>query len=163
MAIQNILIGKDQKVLRTKTKKVTSFTKDLQKLIEDLLDTVHAAEGAGLAAPQIGISQRVTIARIGEEFVPLVNPEILWKSDQVIVGEEGCLSLPDIWLQIPRAKEIVLRFSDEKGEEHERKLEGFDARVVQHEVDHLDGVLIVDYRAVSPKKGQSREKVRRKI
>ncbi|HLD08054.1 MAG TPA: peptide deformylase [Candidatus Peribacterales bacterium] len=147
MAIQNILIGKDQKVLRTKTKKVTSFTKDLQKLIEDLLDTVHAAEGAGLAAPQIGISQRVTIARIGEEFVPLVNPEILWKSDQVIVGEEGCLSLPDIWLQIPRAKEIVLRFSDEKGEEHERKLEGFDARVVQHEVDHLDGILIVDYQS----------------
>lgn len=145
MAILPIVIGADAPVLRRKTKKVASFAKDLQKLIQDLLDTVHHAEGAGLAAPQIGISERVTVARIGEEFIPLINPEILWKSEKTVFGEEGCLSLPNVWLSVPRATDIVLQYFDPKGKEHEKKLSGFDARVVQHEVDHLDGKLIIDY------------------
>ncbi len=146
MAVLPIITGEKNPLLRAETKKVDSFGKSLQALIQDLFDTVHAAEGAGLAAPQIGISERVTVARIGETFVPLVNPEIVWKSDRTVLGEEGCLSLPNVWLQIPRSTEIVLRYQDEKGKEQERKLEGFDARVVQHEVDHLFGKLIVDYK-----------------
>ena len=147
MAVLPIVTGANLPVLRRRTKKVTSFTKDLQKLIQNLLDTVHRAEGAGLAAPQIGISERVTVARIGEEFIPLVNPEILWKSEQIVLGEEGCLSLPNVWLNVPRSTDIILRYVDVKGKEFEKKLSGFDARVVQHEVDHLDGVLIVDYQS----------------
>lgn len=147
MAILPIVTGADTPILRKKTKKVAAFTKELQKLTQDLLDTVHHAEGAGLAAPQIGVSERVTIARIGEEFVLLVNPEILWKSENTVLGEEGCLSLPNIWLNVPRSTDIILRYVDPKGREFEKKLSGFDARVVQHEVDHLDGILIVDYQS----------------
>ena len=146
MAVLPIITGAESTVLRTKTAKITSFGKELQKLIGNLLDTVHVAEGAGLAAPQIGISERVTVARIGADFLPLVNPEIIWKSDQVELAEEGCLSLPNVWLQIPRSTTIILHYQNETGDEKERKLEGFDARVVQHEVDHLNGVLIVDYK-----------------
>lgn len=149
MAVLPIITGTEHPVLRKKTKKVSSFTKDLQALIQNLLDTVHHAEGAGLAAPQIGISERVTVARIGTEFIPLVNPDILWKSEQIILGEEGCLSLPNVWLDVPRSVDIILRYVDSKGKEFEKKLSGFDARVVQHEVDHLNGILIVDYQ---PKK-----------
>lgn len=145
MAVLPIITGAEHPILHRKTKKISSFTKELQKLIQDLLDTVHHAEGAGLAAPQVEISKRVTVARIGEEFIPLVNPEILWKSDQIILGEEGCLSLPNVWLNVPRSTDIVLQYFDSKGNEHEKKLSGFDARVVQHEVDHLNGILIVDY------------------
>jgi len=145
VAVLPIITGAESTVLRTKTAKITSFGKELQKLIGNLLDTVHVAEGAGLAAPQIGISERVTVARIGADFLPLVNPEIIWKSDQVELAEEGCLSLPNVWLQIPRSTAIILHYQNETGDEKERKLEGFDARVVQHEVDHLEGKLIVDF------------------
>jgi peptide deformylase len=147
MAVQEIVIGADSPVLRTETLKITQFDKELKKLIGDLLDTVEHAKGAGLAAPQIAVTSRVCVARIRDEFVPLVNPEILWQSDIVTQEEEGCLSLPDVWLYIPRPTEIVLRYADEKGKEQERKLEGWDARVVQHELDHLHGKLIVDYHA----------------
>ncbi|HLC76422.1 MAG TPA: peptide deformylase [Candidatus Peribacterales bacterium] len=145
MAVLPIITGATNPILRAKAAKVTSFGKDLHKLISNLLETVHGADGAGLAAPQVGISQRVTVARIGEEFVPLINPEIIWKSESIAIAEEGCLSLPNVWLQVPRSTEIILHFFDPSGEEHERKLAEFDARVVQHEVDHLLGVLIVDY------------------
>jgi len=141
-----IITGEGNVLLRAKAAKITSFGKELQKLIDNLLDTAHVAEGAGLAAPQIGISKRVTVARIGEDFLPLVNPEIIWQSDQMELAEEGCLSLPNVWLQIPRSTTIILHYQNETGDEKERKLEGFDARVVQHEVDHLNGVLIVDYK-----------------
>ena len=151
MAVLPIVSGADTPVLHRETKKIASFTKDLQKLIQNLLDTVHYAEGAGLAAPQIGISERVAVARIGEEFIPLVNPEILWRSEQIVFGEEGCLSLPNVWLNVPRSTDIILRYVDSNGKEFEKKLSGFDARVVQHEVDHLDGILIIDYQ---PKKNE---------
>lgn len=147
MAIRVIIIGAENPVLRTKTEKVSTFGKDLQKLVRDLLETVEHVKGAGLAAPQIGDKRAVCVAKVGGKFLPLINPKIFWKSDEEVLGEEGCLSLPEIWLFIPRATEIVLRFQNEKGKEQERRLMGFDARVVQHEVDHLHGKLIVDYPA----------------
>ncbi|MEK7137571.1 MAG: peptide deformylase [Patescibacteria group bacterium] len=149
MAIRTIITGKDNPVLRARAARVLSFGKDLSKLVRDLHETVEAVKGAGLAAPQINVSSAVTVAKIGGIFTTLVNPEILWRSTEEVLGEEGCLSLPDIWLFVPRAREIVVRFRTERGAEQELELADFDARVVQHEVDHLLGKLIVDYQATS--------------
>ena len=145
MAIVPIITGADHPALRKKTERITKFDKNLKKLIADLLNTVKDAKGAGLAAPQIDVNKRVCVTKINNQFVPLVNPEIVWKSEDVWVMEEGCLSLPDTWIDVKRPQAIVLAFFDEKGRMQERKLEMLDARIVQHEVDHLDGVLIVDY------------------
>lgn len=147
MALQPIIIGSTHPILRAKAQRVSSFGKDLRRLVQDLSDTVLHVQGAGLAAPQVGVSLAVCIARVGAEFMPLINPEISWYSQEKMVGEEGCFSLPNVWLLVPRALEIIVRYQDEQGREQERKLTHFDARVVQHEVDHLLGRLIVDYSA----------------
>lgn len=152
MAVKEIVIGAESPVLRKETEKVTNFGKELQKLLTDLLETVQSVKGAGLAAPQIGESLCVTVARLGGSFTPLINPEIIWSSDGSVQGEEGCLSLPDVWLYIPRASEVIIRYQDEKGKEQERKLTDWDARVAQHEIDHLHGKLIVDYQAKGAEK-----------
>jgi len=146
MTVLPILKGEDNPVLRTKTQKVSSASKDIRKLIKDMKETVAAAEGAGLAGPQIGSSHRLCLAVINEKMTPLINPEIIEKSEETDIMEEGCLSLPGIWVKVPRSLKITLKYLNEKGEEQERILEKWDARVVQHELDHLDGVLIVDYR-----------------
>jgi peptide deformylase len=145
MAVLPIIKGADSPILRVKTQNVPKVTKKVLKLIKDMTDTMRDAQGVGLAAPQVGLSDRVCIAIVHEKLTALINPEITWKSEETKVDEEGCLSLPNTWLPVPRAVEITLTYIDEKGQKQERKLSGFDARVVQHEVDHLDGVLIVDY------------------
>lgn len=108
-------------------------------------DTTVSADGLGLAAPQVGRLERVCIVKIGDKLTPLINPIITKKSSAVEIGEEGCLSLPNIWLEVPRAASIVVQYLNARGQEQERILEHMDARVVQHEVDHLEGILIVDY------------------
>jgi peptide deformylase len=108
-------------------------------------DTTVAADGLGLAAPQVNRSERVCIVRMGKKLTPLINPEITFRSVDTEEAEEGCLSLPDVWLQIPRSLSIVVSYINTKGEPQDRMLEGMDARIVQHEVDHLEGKLIVDY------------------
>lgn len=107
--------------------------------------TVADAQGVGLAAPQVGESIRLCLVTINDKMIPLINPEILWKNEETKGMEEGCLSLPGTNIVVERPTEIGLRFTDTKGNTKEITLKGFDARVVQHEVDHLDGVLIVDY------------------
>lgn len=151
MPALKILLGADNPVLRTKAKPVEKVTKKILKLIKDMKKTMDAANGVGLAAPQVGESVRVCIGRVNGKDTPLINPEITKKSKETNVDEEGCLSLPNIWLPISRSTEITLTYLDEKGQKQERKLQDFDARVVQHEVDHLDGVLIVDYPQSSQK------------
>ena len=141
----DVVTGAETEVLRTKTQDVTDFGKDLKKLISVLMDTVEKEKGVGLAAPQIGSSQNICVAKIGGSFKVFANPKIAWSSDQSVVCEEGCLSLPDVWLMVPRAEEIVVSFFDEKGEQKELKLADMEARIMQHEIDHLRGVLIVDY------------------
>lgn len=145
MAVLPIVTGAENPVLRAKTAKVPQVTKDVLKLVKDMEDTVTSADGLGLAAPQIGVSQRVCLAKIGGKLLALINPDITWKSDETAVAEEGCLSLPGLWRDVVRPVEIVVQFTDTKGKPQERKLREIDARVVQHEVDHLDGKLIVDY------------------
>ena len=146
MSVLPIVIGEKNPVLRKQTRDVTKVTKDILKLIKDMLDTMTEAKGAGLAAPQVGRTERVCIALIGKKIVPLINPHILWRSDSTAIAEEGCLSLPDVWLNISRPTDITVEYLTAAGKKREVKLSGFDARVVQHEVDHLEGILITDHR-----------------
>lgn len=145
MALLPILTGADNPILRKKTKKVGKITQSILRALEDMEDTTAAVKGAGIAAPQIGRIERMCIAMLQRKLTPLINPVIAWRSRETITTEEGCLSLPDVWLMIKRSQEIVLQYTDTKGKQHELKLSDMDARVVQHEVDHLEGVLIVDY------------------
>lgn len=145
MAVLPIVTGADNPVLRTKTKPVPKVTKDIQKLLKDMEQTTVKADGLGIAAPQIGQSLRMCIVKLNGRLMPMVNPEITYRSPDMEFAEEGCLSLPDTWLQVPRSVSITVKYLDGKGKEQERMLKNLDARVVQHEVDHLEGKLIVDY------------------
>lgn len=145
MSALRIIIGADQPVLRAKTKLVPKVTKEIQKLIKDMEDTTIKADGLGLAAPQIGQSLRLCVVKMNGRLTPMVNPEITYKSADTEFAEEGCLSLPNLWIQVPRSVQITVKYLDGKGKEQERMLEHLEARIVQHEVDHLDGKLIIDY------------------
>ena len=145
MSVLPIITGKDTEVLRAKAAKVPQVTKDIKKLMSNMQDTVKKAEGLGIAAPQVGTSLRLCLANINGKMTPLINPEITWSSDETSTMEEGCLSLPKINVDVERSVEITVRYTDEKGNEQDRHLHDLDARVVQHEIDHLNGVLIVDY------------------
>jgi len=140
-----IVTGEDKKILRTKTKRVPTVTKDVQKFLKEMEATTIKADGLGLAAPQVGKDLRMCIARFNGRLTPMVNPEITWRSKITETAEEGCLSLPGVWVPVSRAVEIVVRYQTARGDTKELKLSDMDARVVQHEVDHLDGVLIIDY------------------
>ncbi len=146
MAVLPIIKGEDTDVLRTKATAIPKVTKDIKKLIKDMKDTVRKAEGLGIAGPQVGVSKAICLAMFNGRMTPMINPEILSRSDETSVMEEGCLSLPGIDVNVERPVEITVRYLDEKGAVQERHLHDLDARVVQHEFDHLQGVLIVDYR-----------------
>jgi peptide deformylase len=115
-----------------------------------MLDTMYKSIGIGLAAPQVGVAQRVIVidaAREGEKPNPMriANPEIVWKSDEMMVANEGCLSVPEHYADVSRAAAIRLRYLDEQNEIREIEAKGLLATCIQHEVDHLDGVLFVDH------------------
>lgn len=133
-------------VLKLKSEPLTDFGSATQKLFEDMIETMYVEDGVGLAAPQIGVSKRILItspkAKRGEEQV-IVNPVILESSGREM-GLEGCLSLPGLSGEVPRAKKIKLRYQDRTGKEHTVDLKDFPARVIQHEMDHLDGILLID-------------------
>ncbi|MEW5763134.1 MAG: peptide deformylase, partial [Bacillota bacterium] len=118
-----------------------------EKLLANMADTLYNYRGVGLAAPQIGVSKRLVVVDIGKGLLELVNPEILWATG-VERGKEGCLSLPGLWGEVDRATEIEVRYLDRRGRELRFRATGFLARVLQHEIDHLDGILFID-RAVS--------------
>lgn len=145
MAALKIVTGEEKKILRTKTKPVPAVTKEVQKMLKDMEAATIKADGLGLAAPQVGLDMRMCIARFNGRLTPMVNPQITWKSKITETAEEGCLSLPGVWIPVSRAVEIVVRYQTARGDEKELKLSDMDARVVQHETDHLDGILIVDY------------------
>ena len=147
MSVRKILEGENNPHLRAVAAPLKSRSRDIGSLLDDLCDTATEAAGVGLAAPQIGIGKQVCVVKITGEFVALLNPEIVWMSEEREVMEEGCLSLPGVAVAVPRAKAITLRYRDRKWKEQARKLTNLHARIVQHEVDHLRGVLIVDYLA----------------
>lgn len=149
MSILKIEKGKDNKILRTKSKPVAKIDKKIKKLVSDMLDTLNDEKGFGLAAPQVGENVRILLARFNNEtdhemIVMLVNPEIIYESEEMVIGEEGCLSLPGIYKPVNRHKLIRVKFLDIKGNKQILELEDLNARIVQHEIDHLDGVLFID-------------------
>ena len=130
-------------VLREKAKEITKITPNIQRLIENMADTMYASGGIGLAAPQIGISKRAVVVDLGDGLIVLINPEIT-KSEGRERGKEGCLSFPDIWGEVERAVSVKVRGFNLKGEEVFISAEGFLARAFQHEIDHLDGIVFID-------------------
>lgn len=155
MTVKKILtINKHDKILHTKSEPVKKINRDVKQLIDDIRDTIDANPAVGLAAPQIGILKRVIGVRLSyeadqekEEMLPpiiLINPEIVEQGEGAEEAEEGCLSIPSIVGLVERKLNLKVRYQDEKGKWQERALEGWDARVVQHEIDHLDGILYLE-------------------
>jgi peptide deformylase len=132
-------------VLREVTAEVTEFDDDLAKLIEDMGETMRAAPGIGLAAPQVGIPRRVLVYSLSEEepVVAVINPVITIREGEV-VDFEGCLSIPGLSYEVARAQRVVVKGLDAKGVPLEIDAVELEARVLQHEIDHLDGILFVD-------------------
>ena len=138
-------------VLRQKARKVTNLDSSVQKLIDDMIDTMHAAPGVGLAAPQIGVSLRIAVIEIpGEEVVTLINPEVTKRQGERVV-QEACLSVPGYQGEIKRSVTVKVKAQDRQGRQIRLKGEGFLAQALEHETDHLDGILYID-RVESPDK-----------
>ena len=143
MAIHKVITAENP-ILRRKAKKIHRFDPSIQKLAEDMFETMHAARGVGLAAPQIAQSIRIFVAEFEDHKVAMVNPEIV-KSEGEVLGIEGCLSIPGyIGENIRRAEKIVVKGQDVRGKTIKVNAEGWFARVLQHEIDHLDGILFLD-------------------
>lgn len=147
--------------LHTVAQPVAAVDERVRRLVADMLETMYAAEGIGLAATQVDVHERVIVIDVSEKRdAPrvLINPEILWRSDEMIQAEEGCLSVPTVFDSVPRHAQVRVRALDRDGAAREFDAEGLLAVCVQHEMDHLDGKLFVDY--LSPLK---REMVRKKL
>ena len=142
MALMNIRKIGDP-VLRSKAKEVKEINQKTIDLIENMTDTMYEAEGIGLAAPQVGVLQRLFIVDVGNGLIEIINPKIIKKNGQSIM-EEGCLSIPDETGAVVRAKEIVMEGYNKKGEKIKLEAEGLLARALQHEYDHLEGNLFTD-------------------
>ena len=145
------------KILRQKARPVTNFDDDLQQLIDDMIETMRDAPGVGLAAPQIGKSIRLTVIETqpevdeegneiegSSELFVIANPEIVWRSRKMVDGIEGCLSIPGYVGEVERHEEIRLRAQDRYGKVLKLKVKEWTARIFQHEIDHLNGILYID-------------------
>ena len=149
MAIKTILT-EPNKILRQISNPVDHVGEEEQKLMDDMLETMYAAPGIGLAAIQIGIPKRIIVIDINREKenknpLHFVNPEIVWKADENIIYEEGCLSVPNQFAEINRPKECHVKYLDYFGQPQLFKAEGLLATCIQHEIDHLEGILFIDY------------------
>ena len=151
MAIREI-VTVPERILRRKARKVTDFGPDLQSLIDDMLETMRAAPGAGLAAPQVGVPLRVIVVEFGDEedetipprLYTLANPEVTRASREMVVGTEGCLSIPEVVGDVERSQAVTVKGLNRHGQAVKIKAQGWLARIFQHEIDHLNGVLFVD-------------------
>ena len=149
MAKLDIIIAPDPR-LKVKCAPVAKVDAATRKVMDDMLETMYAAPGVGLAAPQVGVAKRVIVvdvARQGEPPQPyrMANPEIVWVSDDDIAYNEGCLSLPEHYADVTRPRAVRVRYLDHENEIRELEAEGLLATCVQHEMDHLDGILFVDH------------------
>ncbi len=157
MAVREIIFA-DNPILREKSKKVKDFGEALQVLIDDMVETMHAANGAGLAAPQVGVLQQVIVIQLPDDeedpqsgkLFTLCNPQIIG-ADGEEESEEGCLCLPGWVGEVKRATSVTVKAQDHRGKKVRIKAEGFLARVFQHETDHINGILYID-RVESPDK-----------
>lgn len=164
MAIREIVFLPDP-VLRRKAHKVTQFDNDLQVLIDDMVETVRDAPGVGLAAPQVGVSQRVIVVEYAEndeeedspkKLYVAVNPEIIQPSEETELGIEGCLSVPGLVGEVDRHTAITIKAQNRRGQPLKIKANGWLARIFQHEIDHLDGIIYTDRatRVWKPREGE---------
>lgn len=149
MALRDILIVPDPR-LKQECEEVAEVNDEIRELLDDMLETMYAAPGIGLAAPQIGVMKRVVVMDVSDDKekpqpLKLVNPEIIWESEDTSVYQEGCLSIPEQYADVERPAEVGLRYLDENGKEHEIEADGLLATCIQHELDHLDGILFTDY------------------
>lgn len=150
MARLPMTTGVNNPILRKVSPKVKKVDKALLKLIDQMYDTLIDEEGLGIAAPQVGVNLHMALARFNydtdhEVIMTMINPEILALSEETVENEEGCLSLPGEFHPTTRAKEVDVTFTDEKGKKYTLHMKGLNARIVQHEVDHLNGILYVDH------------------
>ena len=150
MSLKSIITLQDEKILRQKSTSLKSVDAAARKLFDDMLDTMYHAPGIGLAAIQVGVPMRqvvMDIAKDGEERKPLflANPEIIWSSEQLNDYEEGCLSIPEFYEMVERPAEVNVRYLDRNGDAQEIQAKGIIATVLQHEIDHLNGVLFIDH------------------
>ena len=172
MALKPLVILPDAQ-LRSKSAAVSKITPEIRKLVEDMFETMYDAPGIGLAAIQVGVAQRIVTMDLGkrkhegdaeeiedgeaveveapeeEEEVKnprvFINPEITWSSDEMSTYEEGCLSIPDIHEEVERPARVKVKFMDLDGKQHEEEADGLYATCIQHEIDHLNGVLFIDH------------------
>ena len=147
--LRKILIEPDP-ILRKKCDPLEKVNTDTKKLMDDMLETMYAAPGIGLAAVQIGILKRLVVIDISKDEekknpIFLINPEIIYQSKETSVYEEGCLSIPGQFAEIERPAECTLKYIDYYGKKKELKADGLLATCIQHEVDHLNGILFIDY------------------
>ena len=142
-------------VLRRKANRITNFDKDLQILVDNMVETMREAPGVGLAAPQVGVSLRLIVVEYGEEneegeetgpkkLYPVINPEIIAVSEEKVEGIEGCLSVPGLIGEVERHTHIIVKGQNRYGKPVKYKLSGWKARIFQHEIDHLEGVIFTD-------------------
>ena len=149
MTQRKIIIEPDT-ILRKKSDPIEKVDNELRKFMDDMLETMYAAPGIGLAAVQIGVLKRIVVIDIPKEKekknpIFLINPEIVYKSKKTTIYEEGCLSLPNYFAEIERPAECQIEYLDYDGKKKEMKVDGLLATCIQHEVDHLNGVLFIDY------------------
>ena len=149
MAVRDILVIPDKR-LRLKSAAVKAVDKPLRKLIDDMFETMYAAPGIGLAAIQIGVPQRVVTMDLAKKDEPgrpqvFINPEVLWTSPEVARYEEGCLSIPEYYEEVERPQKVRVKYLDADGKPQEIEADGLLATCLQHEVDHINGVLFIDH------------------
>ena len=149
MAILPIITAPDPR-LKQISAPVARVDPEVRQLMDDMLESMYAAKGIGLAAPQVGVLKRVIVLDVAKEGAPpevvqLANPELTWVSDEDATYEEGCLSLPDHYADVVRPAAIKLSYLDREGEARTLEAEGLLATCIQHEIDHLDGILFVDH------------------
>ena len=149
MALRDILILPDKR-LRLVSKPVAAVDSAMRKLVEDMFETMYDAPGIGLAAIQIGVPQRVITMDLAKKDDPkepcvFINPELLWKSEERRTHEEGCLSIPEYYEEVERPAAVRLRYLDLDGHSRELEAKGLLATALQHEIDHLNGVLFIDH------------------
>ncbi len=149
MALLSIIIAPDPR-LKIAAKAVAKVDDGVRRLMDDLLETMHSANGIGLAAPQVGDRRRVIVVDVAKEEedphpLCMANPELVWVSDEDRLNEEGCLSLPEQYAEVERPGAIRVRYLDHENEIRELEADGVLGTCIQHEMDHLDGVLFVDH------------------
>jgi peptide deformylase len=149
MALRDILILPDPR-LRLVSDPVKAVDAEIRKLVEDMFDTMYAAPGIGLAAIQVGVPKRVVTLDLAKKDEPpskqvFINPEITWRSEEKGVYEEGCLSIPEYYEEVERPARVKVKFLDLDGKSQEIEADGLLATCIQHEIDHLNGVLFIDH------------------